>query len=179
LSLGASYRPLPNLLVSAQLDWQRYSPFPSPYTETSSHVVLPPDSGIEVPDTLPVPAPAARFHDRVVPRLGLEPSFALTPSLELRLRAGYAFERSPAPERAPATRFLDLDRHLVAAGVGLEWRRALPLFDALRLDVGLADAIGVARTETTTAGTDRASGHVLLAGASLALVFGDTSRPSY
>lgn len=176
VSLGASYRPLPSLLATAQLDWQRYAPFPSPYTETSSHVALPPDAGIHVPDTVPVPAPAARFHDRFVPRVGVEPRFALTPALELRLRAGYAFERSPAPKLQPATRFLDLDRHVVAAGAGLEWRRPVPLFDALRLDLSLADAVGVARTESTSAGSDRASGHVLLAGASLTLVFGDPSN---
>jgi long-subunit fatty acid transport protein len=176
LSLGASYRLLSSLLVTAQLDWQRYKPFPSPYTETSSHVALPPDAGIHVPDTVPVPAPAAHFHDRFVPRLGVEPRFALTPALELRLRAGYAFERSPAPKLQPATRFLDLDRHVIAAGAGLEWRRPVPLLDALRLDLSLADAVGVARTETTDAGSDRASGHVLLAGASLALVFGDATH---
>jgi long-subunit fatty acid transport protein len=176
LSLGASYRPLANLLVSAQLDWQRYDPLPSPYTETSSHVTLPPDAGIHVPDTVPVPAPAAHFHDRVVPRLGVEPRFALAPALELRVRAGYAFLRSPAPRHQPATRLLDLDRHLLAAGAGLEWRRPLPAFDALRLELSFADALGVARGERTSAGADHLSGHVLLAGASLALVFGEGSN---
>jgi long-subunit fatty acid transport protein len=176
LSLGASYRPLGNWLVTAQLDWQHYKPFPTPYTETASHVALPPDAGIHVPDTVPVPAPAARFHDRFVPRLGVEPHFALTPALELRLRAGYAFERSPAPRLQPATRLLDLDRHLFAAGAGIEWRRPVPCFDALRLDLSLADAVGVSRTEATSAGSDHASGHVLLAGASLALVFGEASN---
>lgn len=181
LSLGGSYRPLPNWLVTAQLDWQRYKPAPSPYTETSSHVALPASSGIDVPDTVPVPAPPARFRDRFVPRFGVEPRFALTPALELRVRAGYAFERSPAPRLQTATRFLDVDRHLLAAGAGVEWRRPLPLFDALRLDLSVADAIGVARTLSSTAGAnaDRASGHVLLAGASLALVFADASAPSY
>lgn len=178
LALGASFRPLLAWLVSVELDWQHYAPFPSPYTENSSHVALPPDAGLTVPDTVAVPVPPAHFRDRFVPRLAVEPRFALAPALAVRLRAGYAFERSPAPELQSGTRFLDLDRHLFAAGAGLEWRRPTAPFDALRLDLSVADALGVARTATTTAGpgADRASGHVLLLGASLGLVFADASH---
>ncbi|HTQ05411.1 MAG TPA: outer membrane protein transport protein [Polyangiaceae bacterium] len=178
LSLGASLRPRPAWLVTAELDWQHYAPFPSPYTETSSHVALPPDAGLTVPDTVPVPAPAAHFRDRFVPRLGVEPRFALAPGIELRLRAGYAYERSPVPRLQTATRFLDLDRHVLAGGAGVEWATARGPFDALRLDLSIADALGVARTASTTAGADadRGSGHVLLVGATLGLVFSDPTR---
>jgi long-subunit fatty acid transport protein len=173
LALGASFRPLSAWLVTAELDWQHYEPFPSPYTETSSHVTLPPDLGLSVPDTAAVPAPPAHFRDRFVPRIGVEPRFDFDRSVVLRLRAGYAYERSPVPESQTGTRFLDLDRHLVAGGAGVEWRHPAALFDELRFDLSAADALGVARTLTTTAGTnaDHASGHVLLLGASLALVF--------
>jgi long-subunit fatty acid transport protein len=173
LALGTSFRFLPAWLATVELDWQRYSAYRSPYTETASHAELDPTLGITVPDTAPAPSPPAHFHDRVVPRVGLEPRFALARSFVLTLRAGYAFEASPVPPRQAATRFLDLDRHLVSLGAGAHWQRPVALFDALELDLSLADAVGAARTASTTAGAsaDHATGHVLLAGASLRLIF--------
>ena len=67
----------------------------------------------------------------------------------------------------------------MTAGAGLEWQRPPAPLGALRLDLSAADALGVARTLSTTAGpgADHASGHVLLFGASLSLVFG--AAPHY
>jgi long-chain fatty acid transport protein len=174
LTFGGSYRLEHTWLLTAELAWEHYEPFRSPYTESSSSITLAPSLGIQIPGTSPIPIPAARFHDRFVPRFGVEPAFALTPALELRLRAGYAFQRSPVPADQVGTRFLDLDRHLVSGGAGVTWKAPCKPFSALRLDLSAADAIGVARTLSTTAGpsADHASGDVLLLGASLTLVFG-------
>jgi long-subunit fatty acid transport protein len=174
LTLGASYRIRSAWLVTAELAWEHYEPFRSPYTQTSSSVTLPPELGLEIPGTVPIPVPPARFHDRIVPRIGVEPRIELKRSLELRLRAGYAYERSPVPEQQSGTRFFDLDRHVIAGGAGLEWAAPVNPFSALHLDLSVADALGVARTASTTAGSaDRASGHVLLLGVSLTVVFGE------
>jgi long-chain fatty acid transport protein len=177
LTLGASYRPLRAWLVTAEVAWEHYEPFRSPYTETSSSVTLPPSLDIEIPGTSPIAVPPARFHDRFVPRFGVEPCFALERSLDLKLRAGYAYQRSPVPEDQVGTRFFDLDRHLISGGAGVEWREPVQPFSALRLDLSAADAIGVSRTLSTTAGpsADHASGHVFLFGASLTLVFGQAT----
>jgi long-chain fatty acid transport protein len=177
LALGASYRPHPSTLVTAELAWQRYSGYRSPYTETSSQIVHGPELDVEIPDTVLVPAPPARFHDRFVPRLGVEPRFELAPALSLVLRAGYAFQRSPLPRAQTQTRFLDLDRHLVTAGVGAKWLEPSVPFRALSLDLAVADALGVPRRTTSLAGeqADRATGHVLLVSASLALTFGGSA----
>ena len=173
LAFGMSYRFLPAWLATLELDWQRYSGFRSPYTETQSHAALAPELGINVPDTLPIASPPAHFRDRVVPRLALEPELALGRSAKLTLRAGYSFQASPVPTSQARTRFLDLDRHLVSAGAGARWQQPSALFEALELDLSAADAIGVARAASTTAGpnADHARGHVLLLGASLRLVF--------
>jgi len=174
LTLGASYVIRHVWLVTGELAYERYEPFASPYAETSSSVTLPPSVGLVIPGTKPVPAPPARFHDRFVPRFGVEPRFTLKRALELRLRAGYAYERSPVPEQQVGTRFFDVDRHVVSAGAGVAWSSPVQPFSALRLDLSLADAVGVPRTASTTAGpnADHASGHVLLLGTTLTLVFG-------
>src|SRR5262249_25584217 len=150
-TFGASYR-LARTLMTAELAWEHYDPFRSPYSETSSSVTLPPEFGITIPGTSPLPIPPARFHDRFVPRFGVEPRVSLQRDLELSLRLGYAYERSPVPTEQTGTRFLDLDRHLVTGGAGVEWKAPFTPFSALRLDLSAADAIGVARTLSTTAG---------------------------
>jgi long-subunit fatty acid transport protein len=177
LTLGTSYRPHPSTLVTAELAWQRYSGYRSPYTETSSHLVHGPELDVEVPDTVLVPAPPGRLHDRFVPRLAVEPQFQLTAGLGLVLRAGYAFQRSPLPRAQTQTRFMDLDRHLLTAGVGATWLEPSVPFRSIGLDLAVADALGVPRRTTTLTGpnADRASGHVLLMSASLVLSFGDAS----
>lgn len=172
VAFGATFSPLDDWVVTAELDWQRYSAYRSPYAETSTHVESA-GLGVSVPDVNPVPAPPAGFSDRFVPRLGVEPTFDLLPAVRLSLRAGYAYEHSPVPTVQPQTRLLGLDRHDVTLGAGAVWQRPFRPFEALGLDLAFADAIGVSRTLSTTAGSgaDRLSGHVLLFGATLRLVF--------
>ncbi len=174
LTLGASYAIRQRWLVIGELAYEHYEPFASPYAQTSSSVTLPPSVGLVIPGTEPVAPPPARFHDRFVPRFGFEPRFVLQRALELRLRAGYAFERSPVPKEQVGTRFFDVDRHVFSAGAGVAWASPLSPFSGLRLDLSLVDALGVSRTASTTAGpnADHASGHVLLLGTTLTLVFG-------
>ena len=173
VALGASFLPIPSVLVTAELDWQRYSAYRSPYPQTSTHTDLPPDQGISVPDTVAVAPPPARFSDRFVPRVGVEPHFGLTSHIDLTLRAGYSFQASPVPRTQPSTRLLGIDRHVVALGAGGVWRRPLAPFEELHVDVTFADALGVPQTLTTTAGpdADHLSGHVLLFGATLGVAF--------
>jgi long-chain fatty acid transport protein len=172
VAFGASVRPLARLLVTAELDWQRYSAYRSPYPETSTHTELPPDS-LVVPDTEAVPAPPAHFTDRYVPRIGVEPSVELAPSLLLEFRAGYSYQASPVPRSQPATRLLALDRHVLSLGAGATWQNPVTAVHAVKLDLVFADAFGVAETLSTTAGTnaDHLSGQVLLFGASLGVAF--------
>jgi len=175
VALGASLLPLPTLLVTAELDWQRYSAYRSPYPQTSTRTALPPESGISVPDTVAVPPPPANFSDRFVPHVGVEPHLGLTPRIDVALRAGYSFQASPVPRTQPSTRLLAVDRHVVSLGAGGVWRRPLRPFEEIHLDVTFADALGVPQTLTTTAGpdADHLSGHVLLFGATLGVAFED------
>jgi long-chain fatty acid transport protein len=62
------------------------------------------------------PQPSPGFHDTAVPRLAGEATARWT-HWRLHGRAGYFFEWSPA--RGPV--LLDADRHVLTAGVGVEW----------------------------------------------------------
>ena len=173
VALGASGRPLPHLCVTAELDWQRYSAYRSPYAQTATHVEIPPELELDVPDQVAVPAPPAHFSDRFVPRFGVEPDFELTPAIALTARAGYAYQHSPVPTVQPATRLLALERHVLTLGAGVSFKEPVAPFAELALDLAFADALGVSRTLTTTAGpnADRVSGHALLFGATLRVAF--------
>lgn len=173
VALGASSRPLPHLGLTAELDWQRYSAYRSPYAQTATHVEIPPELELDVPDQVAVPAPPAHFSDRFVPRFGVEPDFELTPAISLKARAGYAYLPSPVPTLQPATRLLALERHVLTLGAGASWKEPVAPFAELALELAFADAFGVSRTLTTTAGpnADRVSGHSLLFGATLRVAF--------
>ncbi len=173
VALGLSLHPLPNLLATAEVDWQRYSAYRSPYPATSTHTEVPPELGIEVPDTAPTPVPPANFTDRFVPHLGVEPTFAVMSRFSVKARAGYSFQASPVPKHQPTTRLLAVDRHVVTLGAGASWLRPLSPFEEIHLDLAFADALGVSQTLTTTAGADadRLSGHVLMVGATLGVAF--------
>jgi long-subunit fatty acid transport protein len=116
LSLSTRLELAPRLALSAELAWENFGDWPAPDGTSESSLTLgdfPADLGDgERKAARPEP------HDRLVPRLGGEYT-ALLPGSELRLRAGYSFERSPLPVQR-TTRWLDADRHGFSAGAGIE-----------------------------------------------------------
>lgn len=74
------------------------------------------------------PLPPVDFHDTAVPRLAVELA-PLFRNLELKLRAGYFFEWSPAPS-GPERPLVDADRHVFTAGSGLHFHSAVASFAA-------------------------------------------------
>jgi long-subunit fatty acid transport protein len=126
------------LTVLAGATYKRWSDFPLPTTNATAATPAQPDTG---------------YHDTVVPRAALEASTDWG-NAKVQLRAGYFFEMSPAPRDAPV--LLDADRHVFCAGAGLTW----PLgTGALQLDA-------FAQWHKL-AGSPRASGQLLVAGATL------------
>lgn len=102
----------PDLLLSAQLAYQRWSAFPLP---TENPVAGTPAQG------------PSGFHDIAVPRVSIEHTRRYGRA-RVALRAGYAFLWSPAPEQTGRQSLLDNNRHLVSAGAGVAWPGAkLPL----------------------------------------------------
>jgi hypothetical protein len=88
---------------------------------------VPPGLVIDLPENVPPTTPVApRFEDRIVPRFGIESTFPATPALSLAVRAGYAYEASPAPRHQLSSALIDTDRHIVSFGTGFVWKRAAP-----------------------------------------------------
>jgi long-chain fatty acid transport protein len=178
VTLGGSLRPLRELTLNLDLVWQGWSEYPSPVgsSSTTLDAGIPPGLPVDLPEDSPATRPAPPgFEDRIVPRVGLESSLATTPKFKLLLRAGYAFERSPAPRRLVAL-LIDADRHLFSFGTGFVWTRpASWLPSTLELDThALFTSLIERRLTAAAGGVSRdlsAAGTTWSAGATLGLGF--------
>jgi len=139
VTLGTRARFLDHRLTATlDVGWEQWSAYESSVSLSSA--VL----DVKVPPSLPVTIPKnpeptriipPNFHDRLVPRVGVEYRMPVTEALEVPLRAGYAFERSPVPEQRGVTNFVDNDRHVLSAGTGVRLLKPLPeLPGDVRLD---------------------------------------------
>jgi hypothetical protein len=192
LALGGTARPWPGWRMSAQVDWERWSDYPSPYARPDTELEVDPPPGIVLPPVVqaPLPDPVA-LSDRFVPRVGIERSFELGRRLELLARLGYAYQAAVVPGVQEQALLVDLDRHLFALGAGSVWRRPFGPVSELRLDVHASIAQGVSRTVTTEPAQPslgaslrnedqpvehRISGRLFAAGAALSLAFDALGR---
>jgi long-subunit fatty acid transport protein len=95
--------------------YKRWSDYPGPADAT----VRCEDSPVPTePCAAPVPAPAG-YHDVVAPRAGIERLVPIGRGSHVALRAGYAFEPSPAPAQIGRRNYFDNARSVVSAGWGL------------------------------------------------------------
>ncbi len=109
----------PRLALGFDLAWHRWSVFENP----AANIDIELDIGdfndlVNIPPQDPLPAP--HFHDIAVPRLGVEWVARRTPRRVWRVRGGYTYEPSPAPEQSGATNYIDGDKHTLATGAGVE-----------------------------------------------------------
>jgi long-chain fatty acid transport protein len=121
---GFSARVSSRFLVAFDLAYHRWSTFENP----SAHITIDLDVGqfndlVKIPPFSPLPPP--NFHDIVVPRLGMEWLATQTEDRALRVRAGYVYQPTPAPEQTGETNFIDDNRHIFSLGAGLELRHGL------------------------------------------------------
>ncbi len=100
------------------LTYKHWSQYPGPPKAT---VVCPidPDTGMVDACSALVP-PRPLFHDTVVPRVGVEYAIVLKEGIEMDLRAGYAFEPTPAPRQRREPNLFDEARSTVSLGYGLD-----------------------------------------------------------
>jgi hypothetical protein len=133
--LGLSFQRVERLRVNADLTFVNWAAYESPTARTSAHleVQVPPGFPVTLPaDPKPTQVIPPGFKNRLVPRFGVE---YVVPAaggmrrvsgddqehrlLEIPLRAGYAFEKSPVPPQTGVTNFVDADRHTISLGVGI------------------------------------------------------------
>ncbi len=118
VAVGFAARITPRLLVAGDVTWQRWSVFQNP----AAHIDIDYDLKdfndlVVIPDAPPLPE--AYFHDIIVPRIGVEYTASSERHTQLQVRAGYAYEPSPAPEQVAETNFIDNDKHTFSAGMGV------------------------------------------------------------
>lgn len=127
-ALSAAYRVRPDLVVTADLAWERYSALGSGVPDLRVLLAL----DIE-PPVISSMQPPARFRDIVTPRAGVE----WQPGT-VRWRAGAGYLPSPVPPQTGVTSFADGARTLAAVGAGIVIEPNGVLTRALDLDVALA-----------------------------------------
>ncbi|WP_438020952.1 hypothetical protein WMF18_18615 [Sorangium sp. So ce315] len=148
--VGASFQRIEGLRVNVDVTWVDWSSYESPVARTRAHLEAapPPELPIDLPDDpRPTPVVPLRFADRLVPRLGVEYVVPVAGGLraagqragrravELPLRAGYVYERSPVPPQRGVTNYIDADRHTFSLGAGVVLNRPLEeLPGSLRID---------------------------------------------
>lgn len=181
IAVGGTARPLAGWRLSAQVDWEGYSSYPSPFARPETTLDIDPPPGVPIMPVEPAPLPEpVALSDRFVPRIGAERSFELERRLELLARVGYAYQAAVVPERQTETLLVDFDRHVLALGAGSSWRRPSAPFSEIRLDLHVSLAVGVARDITTGPSnatvTHHASGSSFGAGATLGLAFDALGR---
>ncbi len=109
-----------------------------------------------------------KFKDIVTYHGGLEYAVSI-----VRVRAGYAYVPSPVPDQPGASNFIDCDRHIVSAGLGLEFTDPLGIFyHPISLGISVQDHIMARRNFSKDDGVDYSvTGHAYAAYASLTLRF--------
>ncbi len=132
-TVGAAWDALPSLTLTADLDWIRWSAFSggAPDLAVLVHLAI-------APSLVHAAIAEPSFHDVWAPRVGAEWRRALGSHVELAVRGGYAFERSPVPDQVGLTSFADNDRHVIALGGGVALSNITSLMaKPLRFDVAL------------------------------------------
>ena len=102
VTAGVAYHLTDRLLLSCDVAWYQYSRF------------------IDGKGNTPDP----KFSDIWVPRFGVD--YRVTRLLHLY--GGYFYEASPVPDQKTMNDYLDMDRHVLSAGLGITLDRPLPIW---------------------------------------------------
>lgn len=113
LTLYAEYRhDLGPVSVALGLAYERWSDFPGLLAQTVS---CPP----ERPNCAGAPPPRLALEDTWAPHLAAVWALALSAHANAKLRAGYSYEPSPAPNQTDVRNVLDNSRHVLGLGYGV------------------------------------------------------------
>ena len=106
VATAVAWKLTPSLHVETGLQWRNWSAYPRP---------------MEPATQASKPLPQPDFTDTWSPRVGAHYTLHLTPSWRKIFRGGYGFEPSPVPARTIGNAMLDSNRHVVSAGIDMEW----------------------------------------------------------
>ena len=107
LTGGIAVKPFPGMTLAVDVTWKDYSKF-------RFFWAIPPEP---------------RFHDTLIPRVGLEyffdPDFKarfIKKIAKIRFQGGYYYEPTPVPDMNGKMNILDSDKHVGSIGAGLDYR---------------------------------------------------------
>jgi long-chain fatty acid transport protein len=191
--LGASFQRVPRLSVNVDFVFVNWAAYQNPTAATVANlsVMLPPGIPLTLPpNPKPVTALPAGFQNRLVPHLGVEYVIPVAGGLrhlagdpierravEIPVRAGYVYERTPVPPQTGVTNFIDTDRHTVSLGTGVTLNApGSVLKGSVTLDVHgqlsvLPERVTAKANPADFIGDYRASGSMLGIGTTLTAVF--------
>jgi long-chain fatty acid transport protein len=177
--IGESYRPIDELSINVDLKWVQWSSFKSPVSRSSTtlDVQVPPGIIELPPNPKPTRVEDPGFADRIVPEIGIEYRLELTRDLQVPVRAGYVYERSPVPPQTGVTNYVDTDRHVLSIGTGVVLRDLGAVLPGnLRFDTHAQLSILPTRVTLKDSPADyvgdyRARGSILNVGANLSMGF--------
>jgi long-chain fatty acid transport protein len=182
LSVSASWTPIPELRINAELTWVNWGAYVSPVG--TSDITLQIDLPESLRDTIRVPSNimgsrpiAANFSDRFVPRLGVEGLAFADTHVEVRVRGGFFYEQTPVPDQTGLTNLIDTDRWVWSVGLGLALIDLQPLINgSLSFDMHLSYAYLPVRTTrkaslVDTTGDYTAGGNMFIGGLTMELAF--------
>lgn len=136
VAFGMAVMPNGRWTVSMDLVWAQWSRFINPGSRLEMEFELGSFNDLVDIESQPNPPPA-RFRDTWTPRLGAEFLAFQSPKAVIAVRAGYAFEPSPAPEQTSRTmNLVDNHKHHLSAGVGFSLSKLIDVMDR-PLDVDL------------------------------------------
>ncbi len=194
--LGASFQRVPRLTVNLDFTFVNWAAYQSPTAVTTANIQaqlppgLPPGTVTIPPSPKPVTVLPPDFQNRLVPHLGIEYVIPVAGgfrhlegdpierrAVEIPVRAGYVYERTPVPPQTGVTNYIDTDRHTVSLGTGLTLNApGSVLKGSVTLDVHGALSVLPARVTlkqnpANFVGDYTASGTMMTAGTTLTAVF--------
>ncbi len=183
IALGGSYDVTARVRANVDLTWFNWSAYIPPVAKLDVVLDIPAPSGGWPAGITPPAQPAStnivpiNMSDRLVPHLGVEWHAVKERRLDLFVRGGYEFAKSPIPEQKGTTNYVDLDRHTASLGLGVAVRPRSSFYRGeLKLDTHFQWSELVAHTTEKDEPSDfvgdfRASGRIINFGTTLTVGF--------
>ncbi|RME50300.1 MAG: hypothetical protein D6795_10290, partial [Deltaproteobacteria bacterium] len=132
---GFAWDPVSLLTLSFDLEWEQWKEYKPPYPRVTLLPSKNKDPIVEKLLDIPVnqPIPILHFRNTFNPRVGIE----FHPRKDFALRAGYAYQPTPAPEQTFSTNILDANTHVFSGGIGTTfslWKRLPFVPDKVSID---------------------------------------------
>jgi long-chain fatty acid transport protein len=151
--LGGSWDVTERFRANFDVTWFNWAAYIPPVAKLDVVLDIPPPSGGWPAGITPPAQPAStvivplNMRDRLVPHLGMEWHAVAEHRVDLFVRGGYEFAKSPIPPQTRTTNYVDLDRHTASLGLGVAWRPRSSFYRGeLKLDTHLQWSELVART---------------------------------